>query len=238
MPGILTHEAFAELFRTQLRKELLLRLMRFDFRSAQVLFHFLHNLNQTDFFSGNQIPDLATDKKASHYRIPASVDGFVVPDLEKVKNVLFYPEHSIKFGCYTHLWLDYHFIEGLLIPSFEWDLERQKVRNPRNGKTWTKDEFFSPDSLYGAYTEMNHLMIRDEHISLRLLNRLPDVLPATGIPIFDCRREQTWREELNKYLAENRPYTGEVFEYSYFISCLENLAQKFTQEILEELEVA
>lgn len=98
MPGILYHLSFAE----EVYRKL-----------APVI-----PLDKVSFMAGNLIPDLATDKKKSHYRKKASVDGFFVPEMELVKRDLFVPEDSVKFGMFCHLYLDYYFIEEFLIPEF------------------------------------------------------------------------------------------------------------------------
>lgn len=69
MPGILYHLSFAEEVYRDLSKAC--------------------TLDKVSFMAGNLIPDLATDKKKSHYRKPASLVGFVVPELENVKKELF-----------------------------------------------------------------------------------------------------------------------------------------------------
>lgn len=235
MPGILPHATFAELIRKAVLKQLWRKLIKFDIHASTTLFALFRILQHPDFLAGNLIPDLATDKKASHYRISASVDGFVVPDMEKVKNDLFFPDTPVKFGCFCHLWLDYHFIEELLIPSFIWDANNNKVINPRNQKTWDPAVFFSQDGLYGAYTEMNQLMIRSGHVPLVKMDKLPDLLPPTGLTVFDTRKKVTWREELNAYLSTNKKYTGDVFEYEYFWNCIETLSSKFVEEICTSL---
>lgn len=235
MPGILPHATFAELVRKAVLKQLWQKLIRFDIHASITLFALFRTLQHPDFLAGNLIPDLATDKKASHYRISASVDGFVVPDMEKVKNDLFFPDTPVKLGCFCHLWLDYHFIEELLIPSFIWDAINNTVINPRNQKTWNPTVFFSQDGLYGAYTEMNQLMIRSGHVPLVKMDKLPDLLPPTGLTVFDTRKKVTWREELNAYLSTNKKYTGDVFEYEYFWNCIETLSSKFVEEICTSL---
>ena len=93
MPGIIYHLAFAEEVYRHLAKK--------------------NAVNQLEFFSGNLIPDLvvAENKNKSHYRVPASVQGFVVPNMEAVKKDLYDLNNSLKMGMYCHLYLDYHFFE-------------------------------------------------------------------------------------------------------------------------------
>ena len=211
MPGILYHLSFAEEVYRKLEPVI--------------------SLDKVSFMAGNLIPDLATDKKQSHYRKKASVDGFFVPEMELVKRDLFVPEDSVKFGMFCHLYLDYYFIEEFLIPEFVWDVERMKVINPRNNKEWDVKTFFSHSGMYGAYTEINQLMVRDGHVSISTVEEIPAILPNTGLTVFDARREKTWKAELDEYLAQKKEYTGEIFDYNRLWSCIERIATQFVDEI-------
>lgn len=211
MPGILYHLSFAE----EVYRKL-----------APVM-----PLDKVSFMAGNLIPDLATDKKQSHYRKKASVDGFFVPEMELVRRDLFVPEDSVKFGMFCHLYLDYYFIEEFLIPEFIWDVETMRVINPRNNKEWDVKTFFSHSGMYGAYTEINQLMVRDGHVSISTVEEIPEILPNTGLTVFDARREKTWKAELEEYLAQKKEYTGEIFDYNRLWSCIERIATQFVEEI-------
>lgn len=211
MPGILYHLSFANLVFQQLSN--------------------IKPIDEIDFMSGNVIPDLAKDKKRAHFSIPASHYDFFVPDMELVADKLFTFENSLKLGMFSHLYLDYHFIEEFLIPEFIWDKGNNKVINPRNNKEWTRDEFFSNSGMYGSYTEINTLMIKNGHIPLDTISKIPDSLPNSGIAIFDSRREKTWRDELNEYLSESKKYTGDVFEYDRLWNFIKKTSVQFTKEI-------
>ena len=154
MPGILYHLSFAE----EVYRKL-----------APVM-----PLDKVSFMAGNLIPDLATDKKRSHYRKKASVDGFFVPEMELVRRDLFVPKDSVKFGMFCHLYLDYYFIEEFLIPEFIWDVETMRVINPRNNKEWDVKTFFSHSGMYGSYTEINQLLVRDGHVSVSTIEEIPE----------------------------------------------------------------
>lgn len=65
-----------------------------------------------------------------------------------------------------------------------------KVINPRNHKEWDVKTFFSHDGMYGSYTEINDLMLKDGHVSLETVSQIPEILPSTGIHVFDDRREK------------------------------------------------
>lgn len=207
MPGILYHLSFAE----EVYRKL-----------APVM-----PLDKVSFMAGNLIPDLATDKKRSHYRKKASVDGFFVPEMELVRRDLFVPKDSVKFGMFCHLYLDYYFIEEFLIPEFIWDVETMRVINPRNNKEWDVKTFFSHSGMYGAYTEINQLLVRDGHVSVSTIEEIPEILPNTGLTVFDARREKTWKAELDEYLAQKKEYTGEIFDYNRLWSCIERIATQF-----------
>lgn len=218
MPGIIYHLAFAEEVYRHIAKK--------------------NAVNQLEFFSGNLIPDLvvAENKKESHYRVPASFQGFVVPNMEAVKKDLYDLNDSLKMGMYCHLYLDYHFFETFLIPEFHWDVQNKLVINPRTGKSWTVEQFFAKPAkggiLYSGYTQINKKMIEDGHINMKTIDMLPDELPLTGNPIFDTRREKTWREELNGYLQEDAEYTGEPFDYARLWNSISGIAKKFVSEEL------
>lgn len=210
MPGILYHLSFAEEVYRQL---------------APVM------PDKVSFMAGNLIPDLATDKTQSHYSKKASVDGFFVPEMELVKRDLFVPEDPVKFGMFCHLYLDYYFIEEFLIPEFIWDTKMNRVINPRNNKEWDVHTFFSHEGMYGAYTEINQLMVRDGHVSIRTVEEIPEILPNTGLPVFDARRQKTWKAELDEYLAQKKEYTGEIFDYDRLWNCIARIAMQFVDEI-------
>ncbi len=216
MPNILTHLAFAE----------------------EVLRYIGNRVNKLEFLSGNLIPDLAIDKKASHYRTSASVQGFVVPNMKEVKKELYDKNNSIFFGMYCHLYLDYHFIETYLIPEFTWNKDNMMVINPRNSKSWTVKDFFAKPSeggiLYQGYNELNYMLLGNgHHIKMQTLAELPSILPSTGLAVFDTRKECTWREELNVYLSQNVfSYTGEILAYSRFWNSILLIAEKFIKEEL------
>ena len=210
MPGILYHLSFAEEV----------------FRKLNI-----RHCNKADFMSGNLIPDFAVDKQKSHYRIKASVEGFYIPDLTEAKKELFTFDDVIKLGMYCHLYLDYHFIETFLIPEFIWDSENMKVINPRNNKQWDVKTFFSHDGMYGSYTEINQLLLRDGHVSISSVDKIPAVLPNTGLSIFDTRIEKLWKDELDSYLKQKKEYTGEIFDYNRLWNCIERIAMQFVNEV-------
>ncbi|MBR2460960.1 MAG: hypothetical protein IKB34_07005 [Clostridia bacterium] len=194
MPGILYHLSFAELIYQRLST-------RFP------------ELDKATFIAGNLIPDLAIDKFRSHYRVSASVEGLFRPDTEAASADLLSELDAVKLGIFCHLYLDARFIESFLIPEFKWNREDGTVIRVADGSVRSIAEFFSDRGLYGAYTEINGLLLRDGHIDTEILDLIPDKLPECGIRVFDTRREKTWRTELNEYISENRPYSGNLLDY-------------------------
>ncbi len=194
-------------------------------------------LDKVEFFSGNIIPDLVTpeNKEYTHYRITSPVDGHMFPDLAKAKSELFDKDNSIKLGMYSHLYLDYHFIEDFLYKEFIFDVKNGKVINPRTNTTWDLRQFFGKCTeggiLYEGYTQINNLLIKDGYINTNDLSNIPNNLPLTGIPVFDNRYEMTWREELNGYLSRKIPYNGKIFEYERLTSAIYNIADQFISDV-------
>ncbi len=212
MPGLLHHLSFAEAVYRMLESHI--------------------PIDKVSFMEGNIIPDLAIDKAHSHYRKSASAQGFFVPDMVLVKKDLFNIDDPVKFGMYCHLYLDYYFIEEFLIPEFIWDTKTMKVTNPRNHKEWDVQTFFSPSAMYGAYMEISQLLIRDGHISLVTVEELPELLPNTGLSVFDERRNNSWKNRFQEYLSQGKDYKGEIFDYDKLLDFFKRIAFEFVSEVL------
>ena len=208
MPGILCHIFFAEELYRQLKA---------------------YSLDESDFLSGNLIPDLAIDKELSHYRTSASFNGFFVPDLDKAKKDLFYPNKPVLLGMFSHLYLDHYFIENFLIKEFRWDIKKMKVLNPYTKHTWDIPTFFSDLGLYGAYSEVGRFMINNRLVLEETLMSIPEHLPETGLSVFDKRREKSWKSALQCFLSRKKAETG-VFSYDMLLSFIKSTAEQFIRE--------
>ena len=213
MPGIFEHTALAEEVYRQV--------------SSSV------PLDKVKFIAGNLIPDLATaDKKFSHYRMDASVKGLYVPDMERVEKELFDINDPIRLGMYSHLYSDYSFIEEFLIPEFIWDAVRMKIGNPRNNMEWDAEPFFMQDgNYYRGFMETNHLLVRDKYISMKTIEELPEILPDTGIKMFDMRYEKTWKAEIEESLRIKEMYTGNIFDYDHLKNWIQQTSAQLVQKI-------
>lgn len=190
--------------------------------------------NKLTFMAGNLIPDMAKNKQLSHYRINACVKGFLVPDLEAARKDLLVFDDATKMGMFCHLYLDHYFIKYYLIPSFMWDIDDLIICNPRNDRIWTIHEFFSCSGMYGAYSEINGLLLKDELISMDTINQLPAILPDSGIPFFDDRHEKSWKRQLEEHLADKRKYTGEIFDYDHLWRIIKLIASRYVKEVLRQ----
>ncbi len=209
MPGILCHLMFAEKVHRKLIGSV--------------------DLNRVNFLSGSLLPDLAIDKKSSHFQVSTSIECLEIPNIHSAQNMLFDVNDSLKFGAFCHLYLDYYFIKNFLIPNFIWNIDNMTIINPNNNYQWTIVDFFSNNGLYGAYTEINHLILRDGYVSSELISLIPNELPKIGIPCFDTRKQKSWKQELNEYLSNEFPYTGTLLDYDTLIDFTINVANNFVE---------
>lgn len=210
MPGLLLHLTFGKMIYDKIGNDL--------------------NLNKADFLSGCLIPDMTTKKKLSHYRVPASITSYLVPDMDMVAKELLDTRNSLRLGLFCHLFLDYHFFENYIFKNYRW--ENGVVTIPTSGYSLSEDEFFSRDTgIYQAYGELNSLLLNDGKITYKDLDIIPIALPLTGISIFDERKEKGWREELNEYFITKNEYSGKILDYQQVILLLDELTNLFVKYI-------
>lgn len=209
MPGILCHLMFAEKVYRKLVSTV--------------------ELNKIDFLSGNLLPDLAIDKKSSHFQVSTSIECLEIPNIHSAQNLLFDTNDSLKFGTFCHLYLDYYFIKNFLIPNFIWNIDNMTIINPNTNCQWTISDFFSNNGLYGAYNEVNDLILRDGYVSSDFLSLMPNEIPKIGIDCFDNRKKKSWKQELNEYLSSTVPYTGVLLDYDTLIDFIINVANNFVK---------
>lgn len=185
------------------------------------------------FYQGNFIPDMfGKEGKRDTHMYKEYTYGFTVPDMEKIREICEpHFDNPIALGIYAHLYLDDRFIREFLVPSFIWDVKNGIITNPKTGYTATKKEFFGSKStgLYGAYTSINPLLIKECNLDI---DSIPETLGMSGIDVYDQgRREQTWKDELTGYLAQNIPYTGEVLDYNELTSKIRGFAIDLSIEL-------
>ena len=209
MPGILLHLTFGKMIYDKVGEKL--------------------NLDKSDFLSGCLIPDMTVDKKVSHYRVPATVTKYLVPDMEKVKKDLFDVNNSLYLGIYCHLYLDYHFFENYIFKKYKW--ENGFVTVPHSNYTLSEGDFFDRKGIYSAYGELNPLLLERGKFTKEDLSIINEHLPNTNIDKFDKRREKTWLCELNEYFITKNEYSGKILDFDSVIEFLENLTDTFINNI-------
>lgn len=190
-------------------------------------------LDKTEFMIGNILPDEAGNKKLSHYRVPSRVLSYELPDMEMVKKDLFDLRNPILLGCYAHLYFDYHFFEDYAFALFDWDDEKDRVTNLKNGLSWTRGEFWTWNVFYSAYGEFNHLILRDKLVDLNEIYKMPRILPFLDNFRFDKRRKTIWIDELQYFIENELTYTGNILEYEKSMESLKRIAKELIDEILK-----
>lgn len=179
------------------------------------------------FYQGNFIPDMVINKSITHmYNQDKS--GILVPDIDKIFYICKpHFDKKIVIGIYSHLYLDYKFLKEYLIPLFDFDISSNIITNRKTGDIFTKEEFFCSKNtgLYGAYSSINPMLIQDAKLDI---NNLPNRLEKSGIDIYDLNRSKTTlKEELDGYLAQNIPYTGNILNYNELTDKIKKFAIDF-----------
>lgn len=190
--------------------------------------------NASLFYQGNILPDIVTNDWKSCVHMKRELNGhkdFGIPDLPFIRKQLLRDlSDPLHLGIYAHLYLDARFITEFLIPSFIWDYENEVIINPKTGYTATTEEFFGYQNsgLYAAYTSINPMLMKDYGLQ-EVVDIMPDELAMTGISLFDDHRKNyiPWKQELQGYLRENIPYTGEILEYPVLTERIEAFAKDF-----------
>lgn len=210
MPGLVLHLTFGNMIYEKVGKK--------------------YGIDKKDFLSGCLIPDMTVDKKTSHYRVPASITKYLVPDMDRVKADLFDINNSLYLGIYCHLFLDYHFFENYIFKDYIWS--DGYVTAPHSNYTLSEEEFFkSGQGIYKAYGELNRPILESGKISYNDLDIIDEYLPNTNIEKFDTRREKTWKRELNEYFINENEYLGKILDFESVISFLENATKNFIDDI-------
>ncbi|MBQ9029724.1 hypothetical protein IJ114_03085 [Candidatus Saccharibacteria bacterium] len=186
-------------------------------------------LNREDFFLGNVLPDLAKDKELTHFKDDSWIAvGFRVPNLREAKKELALASNqSLAYGAFAHLFLDQKFIEFFVWPRFEFRWDEDRITCKRTGKVYSVSEFFSPNGLYFGYSELNGAILDKGLIDCKYVHSLPDWPKQLGIERFDTWREESWREELNRYLLDLVETSGTVFLAAEFVQFIRSTATDF-----------
>ena len=211
LPGTLFHIALVTLIRDSLIKH---KILTED--------------ELTEFYAGNLLPDLAMEKDKVHYQKNTEAEGLLEPDVYLAKQQYF-KDDPILLGAYAHILLDKFFIDNGLLYWFVF--HNMKVFKKDDGRILTYKEFFGERGIYGDYTKMNHLLIRDGYVTDEILDRIPEYIPQTGIPELDNRKSITWRQEDNGHLSKKDVEVYGLLDYDEMICLLEKSAEEILQEL-------
>ena len=231
MPGILHHFYFCEEVCWQMKEKL--EETQSPFSEEENHIHLGKSGVDFDkrlFFLGSTMPDTAAKKDRAHCRVASQfAPGLLVPELYWARTTLerAIDDRILRLGAYSHLYLDKHFIEQFLWPQFTWDFENDAITSRHTGETMTVKDFFSRRQLYRGYATLNRAIIEQDLVDLRFIRSLPDWPLPTGSKIFDERREETWRAEMDRYLSPECEAGVPLFDTDEFLKFIRDRARAF-----------
>lgn len=237
MPGVLHHLYFAEEVFRQVEIELNRTQTPFEEEGDELIFPVKRaKLSKSRFYLGNVLPDIASDKEKTHFKVDSVLArGFRVPELfyaskqlEKVE------DSSYRLGICAHLFLDKKFIERFVYPRFQFNWDEDKIVNHRSRRVYTVKDFFSSDGLYCGYSELNRAIENMGLVDFEYLAQLPEWPEQIGMAGFDTWREESWKEELDRYLIDATWTQETVFLTDDFINFIEKFAMFFVKFEMNE----
>lgn len=179
------------------------------------------------FLVGNILPDLATDKSKSHYRI-RNHSGWKVPDLTRVsKNLCSVAMKNPYYaGIICHLVLDYIFITDVLSTKYTLD---NKTVFANTGQTWSIDDFLSKQTgFYADYSAYNAKLFTQNLISTDDLFTLSCPPPKY---IFENlgwqQNNRNPQKEVQDYLANMAKKPLGFFSYNEILSSIHKATNIF-----------
>lgn len=188
------------------------------------------------FLVSSLIPDICKQdddiKKEKCHFIPKRLDRtFKNPNLlyffTSYKDFL-YDEATL--GIYSHLYLDKYYYLNFLPSIFE--INGEYMTNRKNGNIFlTWEEFFVPNGIYKEYTAMNKFFVRDYELKLNELDFDVENLPP--IKEFDYSKLPNAKIKMLNFYSEEGRYTGEYIKYEEITDFIEELADKFTNYLIE-----
>lgn len=161
------------------------------------------NIKDDDFYRGNLLPDiLAGDKSKTHYKIKGEI--FSIPDIKYYKNN-FNLNNYINLGYYTHLLLDYYFMNEF-IPSITNDIN-----------------IFHDPTIYEDYDKSNIHLIKYYNLDT---DKLLDILKFNQDTIDKERLDDNL-----KYLVIKKEGETKYIKLEDFISFLDNSIERIIKEL-------
>lgn len=163
-------------------------------------------ITDLDFYRGNLLPDiLKGDKMDTHYKVQGKV--FHIPDCDYYRNH-FDLSNSLFLGYYTHLLLDYYFMDDF-IPGIT-----------------TNRDIFHDKIIYEDYDKSNQTLI--QYFGL-------DVKELLSILVFDGEEIDSKRLKTNlECLQKSKEGETQVIPIDEFILFLEESASLIVQEIKKD----
>ena len=192
--------------------------------------------SENDFYVGNLLPDVTSDKKVSHFRNPEYEENMIeYPDLELFRNKYRdYLDDPCVYGYYFHLYVDNKFFSEYFPSRFtllDDELNRvckrkdtAKVRIEATGELIARDDFFSEKYYYGDFTKMNNYLIDRFGIQFDF-----------QVPKENRRIDEVNYEDLNRVMEELKVFTETPIEeiHNLKVFQIEDLLD-FLKRIVEE----
>lgn len=233
MPGMIEHFYFCQLIYNSLSNRPATTLLKNG--DLKLPTEYKQWLNRENFMLGGILPDMAEERNIAHCKVEhRKIRGLYVPDLYSAERQLYVSKNwSLRMGIYAHLYLDRYFLLNFLVPKFGWDINgRHEIINCSTGEIFTVSEFFSPEGLYGAYSELNVAIINGGLLNLEAIKKLPEELPKTGIKVLDQTIAEPWQKQLEKYTTHLSERTDRIFSIDEYLEFAEKAAVRLTAEML------
>lgn len=182
------------------------------------------------FLIGNLIPDLVTDKQASHYQIRGQ-GGFATPDLKRASYDLSSRLENLYYaaGIYCHLVLDYVFITNIL--GAKYTLVGDVVTTPY-GQTLPLKDFRS--GVHANYSAYNYKLIASENISIADLFEMKGSPPKNIFSNLNWQQNNlNWQEEIQKYLNSTGNSQKHFFTFDDVLLAIREASDIFIRDCRE-----
>lgn len=168
----------------------------------------LLNIDDPEFYKGNLLPDLYSDKDKSHFKIQGKI--YYVPDLERIKKEVDLTD-MLNIGAFSHLLLDYYYFEEYLPSRFNRDL------------------FYHSKAVYRDYDVLNKDIVKHFNLDVPYLT---NVLKDYNDDIIQSKLESNI-----KCLNLNVDRDLEMLNKEDFIKFLEDISNTIANELKEYIEL-
>lgn len=234
MPGMIEHLYFCstvcdEFIRNLQDDEKKDRTLKCFLRKGQIF-------SRDRFMLGGILPDLARDRNRSHWKVESRrVKGLFIPNMyDALRRLAEVKNWSLRLGIYAHLYLDLRFIVEFLVPKFEWKMfEKGEIRHLGTGEVMSVKEFFSGKGLYGAYAEINAMILENNLLDIDSIMEIGPQAPMTGLNELDDRVDESWKNRFETYLTHQAKETNRFFPLHEYLFFSNQVALDFANEVLQ-----